>query len=49
MEDDVIRELQGVILKAHGYTHMKGQVMFSNVHYTNIAVSIFVNRSKIKI
>lgn len=49
MEDDVIRELQGVVLKAHEYTHMKGQVMFSNVHYTNLALSIFVNRSKIKI
>lgn len=49
MEDDQIRELTGVVLKAHVYTHVKGQVMFSSTHHTNIALSVFVNRKKIKI
>ncbi len=47
-EDDVIRELRGVVLKAQAFIHMKGQVMFSNMHYTNLGISIFVNRKKIK-
>lgn len=49
MEEELIRELTGVVLKAHVYTHMKGQVMFANTHHTNIGFSVFVNRKKIKI
>lgn len=49
LEDDVIRELTGVVLKAQAYVYMKGQVMFGNTHYVNLALSVFVNRKKIKI
>lgn len=49
MEDDQIRNLTGVVLKAHVFTHVKGQVMFSSTHHTNVGLSIFVNRRKIRI
>lgn len=48
-DDGVVREIRGVVLKAHVYVHMKGQVMFTNMHHTNIGLSIFVNRKKIVI
>ena len=49
LEDDEIREITGVVLKAQEFVHMKGQVMFSNTHYVNLGLSVFVNRKKIKI
>ncbi len=49
LEDEEIREITGVVLKAQEFVHMKGQVMFSNTHYVNLGLSVFVNRKKIKI
>ena len=49
LEDEDIRELTGVVLKAQAYVHVKGQAMFANTHYVNLALSVFVNRKKIKI
>ena len=45
---DEVKEVYGVVIKAHIYTHIKGQVMFASTHYTNIGLVVFVNRKDIE-
>lgn len=49
MENDTLKEVYGVLLKAHTYVHIKGQAMFSNKHYNNTYLRIFVNRKKMNL
>lgn len=44
LDNDEIREIQGVILKVHHFIHLRGQGMTANRHISNSMLSIFIQR-----